>query len=182
MPRNEELGYNKIVRKLLETMGMNNIDNVMSVANATKNPEIAIEMLTDIYEAPVLPLQSTPKYNDTDTVCTLVSFNPLASKEDTVEFTYTGDETRYIHWNTDVLNNKEEAIAMYKHRGNEEWDKQYEDRKGDYTSVSLLNAIGEVQQKKYIRHCSLKNWLDNKIITPEIQEEIIIEPKLGMQV
>lgn len=95
---NQEVTFSKVFRSaLISKYSEYRIDDLLKVAYATPNAEVAVEMLLGIYEYP--ELETNVISNASGTKYTLVSYDMFTK---TVSYTYEDNKKLHIYVNADV--------------------------------------------------------------------------------
>ena len=161
---------NKILRLALQN-ATPNVDALLTVVEATENPETAIEILMGVYEAPsIRPNSNKERINARYPKNAFVSFNPIANK---VTFTYNRHTTAHGWFRKDgpaemacifseaSYNDKEKAFADYCKKFNLELTMQ------EFDKICVRKEyIVEIYNDLYTEDCSLDEWQ-----TPDWEQE-----------
>lgn len=154
------MNTDKIFRALLEVNFPGKSDILLEIANATPNPDVAVEILCDLYEDPEIPQEpaSVKSFSKSQKQIIFNSFNKF-KREITYSFyrvecdevwvakgagipEYGSYDKKLTHWNS-----KEVATFL---------DITEEELRDLYTRVTVYGPISETISTST---CSLNDWL-----------------------
>jgi hypothetical protein len=123
-----------------------NIESIMEVVSATPNPDVALSILLDIYEEPVV--QETAVIAEKN--CTLIDYDKWTCK---VKYSYETPDTKHIYVQKDV------DTTLITEDNYEEF--KYNTSKGhDYKShLVTLSTI-----RKVVDDCYLEYWNEKPLV------------------
>lgn len=141
---------NKIIRAALAAKFQGNVDNILTVVNATPNPEMATEILLGIYE----PVQLSKKVENRGEFYTLISVDEWSRQ---VVYSYE----------------RKKSISTYFPEGTKKEDVTLENfkslQKEGKRDVYIRIETDEIE--KIENTTSIESWFSYKPVKPVIQEE-----------
>lgn len=142
----------KITKFVLEQAGFKNPENVAKIIGATSNPEVALEMILDIWEMPEIKENSTNnRLNGIEnSTRELIEFRPLAKFGDQVKYSYQTKKEKIIYFSNDNFESKDAAKEEY-YSNPEAWvNYKGTDRNYTYVETGELKSLDST--------CSLEMW------------------------
>jgi hypothetical protein len=142
-----------------------NVDQLLQVAEATENPEIAIEILLGVYEMPEIRSTSNKdRINNEYPSNRFVSFNPMTNR---VTFEHNMTKTDYGWFLPDADASKDNVISKAGYNDDEKALADYCNLTGANIDNTRKNFRSILARKKYIveilpdkttSDCELSNW------------------------
>lgn len=143
------------------------MEGVLEIIHATPNPEVAVEILLGIYEAPKLPLEpvNLKSFDSTKRNIVLKSYDKF---HETVSYTYHTMKTQ-SGWIMNGVDNIDPANIASNKRWSEDaaasLKMDIEEFKNQYTYHTFdieLEKDSEGNPKLYSGQCELYMWLDGE--------------------
>jgi len=141
---------NKVMKLVLEcNIQGYSINGLMTVINASHQPETALELILGIYAPPILP--KTVDDNDKG-LCNLLEFNPLNGTHDQVKFEYQTPKRIRMFYDT-TKTTREEASKMF---SDNEALTMYRNNLGDNYEYVYVKVKDETETS--VDSVSVKRW------------------------